>query len=187
MTICNVIAHQQVSCLCLLDLSAAFGTLDHSILLTRLSTWFGISFIFLSWFRSYLSSRSSSVSIGGSPSNITTSCGVSRSSVLGPILFNLYTTPLSTLIANTSLSHHLYTDNTQLFTSFVTKDFPFVINQLQFSVSTIFSWMTSNLLTLIHPKLSSCSLAYLSSYPKFPSACSANSSLFICTQCRLCL
>ena len=140
--------HQQVSWLCLLDQSAAFDTLDHSILLTRLSTWFGISSISLSCFRSYLSSRSSSVSVGWSPSNITISCGVPQGSVLGPILFTLYTTPLSTLIANTSPSHHLYADDTQLFTSFVPKDFPFVINQLQSSVSTSSSWMTANLLIL---------------------------------------
>ena len=144
----NAIAHQQVSCQCHLDLSAAFDTLDPSILLTRMSTWFGISSISLSWFRSYLLTCSSSVSIGRTPSNITIACGVPQGSILGPILFNLYTTPLSTLKANTSLSHHLYADDTQLFTSFVSKYFPFVINQLQSSVSTISSWMTANLLTL---------------------------------------
>ena len=92
----NAIAHQQVSCLCLLDLSAAFDTLDHSILLTRLSTWFGIfsiSRISLCWFRSYLSSSSSSLSIGGTPRNITISCGVPQGSVLRPIFFNFYNTP----------------------------------------------------------------------------------------------
>ena len=71
-----------------------------------------------------------------------------QGSVVGPILFNLDTTSLSTLIANTYISHHLYADDTQLFTSFVPKDFPLVINQLQSSVSTISSWMTANLLTL---------------------------------------
>ena len=126
----------------------AFNTLDHSILLTHLSTWFGISSISFSWFHSYLSSRSLSVSIGETLSNITISFGVPQGSVLGPILFNLYTTPLSTLIANTSLSHHLYADDTQPFTSFVPKDFPLVINQLQSSFSTISSWKTANLLTL---------------------------------------
>ena len=59
--ISNAISLQQVSYLCLLDLSAAFDTIDHSILLHRLSTWFGISSVSLQWFTSYLSSRTSTV------------------------------------------------------------------------------------------------------------------------------
>ena len=54
----NAIGSQKVSCLCLLDLSAAFDTIDHNILITRLSSWFGIHGSVLSWFKSYLSSRS---------------------------------------------------------------------------------------------------------------------------------
>ena len=54
----NAIGSQKLSCLCLLDLSAAFDTIDHSILLTRLSSWFGIHGSVVNWFKSYLSSRS---------------------------------------------------------------------------------------------------------------------------------
>ena len=112
----NTISHQQVSYLCHLDFSAAFDTLDDSNLHLRLSTWFGISELPLQWFTSYLSSRTSAVFIPPhySPSEPIT-CGVPQGSVLGPILFNLYTTPLSTYINLSSISHLLNANDTQLF------------------------------------------------------------------------
>ena len=54
----NAIGSQKLSCLCLLDLSTAFDTIDHSILLARLSSWFGIHGVALKWFKSFSSSRS---------------------------------------------------------------------------------------------------------------------------------
>ena len=97
-----------ISILTLLDLSAAFDTIDHSILLTRLESTFGIRDLALSFFRSYLQDRTQVVTVNGikcSPSLLT--CGVSHGSVLGPIVFILYTQPLSDVISHHSVSHYV--------------------------------------------------------------------------------
>jgi len=70
----------------------------NSKLITRLSSWFSIHGSVLSWFKSYLSSRSFHVKCHDNLSFFhTSSCGVPQGSVLGPLLFVMYTTPLSTL------------------------------------------------------------------------------------------
>src|SRR6218665_2513846 len=138
-----------LNCLCPLDISAAFDTIDHNILLKRLSTLFGFTDTALLWIQSYLSSRSFSVktSKASSPSCDLT-CGVPQGSVLGPLLFILYTTPLSSLIKASSIYHHLYADDTQLFISFSPNSFSNSIDHLLHVVNQISSWMTSNLLCL---------------------------------------
>jgi Reverse transcriptase (RNA-dependent DNA polymerase) len=91
---------QQVFFLCLLDFSAAFDTIDHSILLERLSSWFGISGSALYWVKSYLTSRSFYAQVRDSQSSVYQLLyGVPQGSVLGLLLFILYTTPLSTIIS----------------------------------------------------------------------------------------
>ena len=147
--IIRAISQQQVTGLCLLDLSAAFDTIDHSILLERLTSWFGINNTALSWIKSYLSSRSFSVKINDIKSSyFQLFHGVPQGSVLGPLLFILYTTPLSSIISRTSVNHKLYADDTQLFLSFPATNFEHNIQLLQKTISEISSWMASNFLSL---------------------------------------
>ena len=83
---------KKVSILVLLDLSAAFDTLDHSFLLDRLNTSFGLSGTVLEWFKSYLINRTQSVIIDDVTSEPRTLLyGVPQGSVLGPICYTLYT------------------------------------------------------------------------------------------------
>ena len=92
-------AKGSVTALTLLDLFAAFDTIDHAILLDRLNVYYGISELALGWFRSYLSGRTHSVKIGSTLSHpASLQYGVPQGSVLGPILFSLYTNPISSII-----------------------------------------------------------------------------------------
>ena len=89
----SAIGSQKVSCLCLLDLSAAFDTIDHDILITRLSSWFGIHGSVLSWFKSYLSSRCFRVKCETDLSSwYTSSCGVPKA--LSLVHYSSSCTPL---------------------------------------------------------------------------------------------
>uniref|UniRef100_A0A8P4KSI9 Reverse transcriptase domain-containing protein n=1 Tax=Dicentrarchus labrax TaxID=13489 RepID=A0A8P4KSI9_DICLA len=137
-----------VSVLVLLDLSAAFDTIDHDILLQRLEHQIGIKGTALSWFKSYLSDRSQFVHVNDESSiNTKVSHGVPQGSVLGPILFTLYMLPLGNIIRNHSINFHCYADDTQLYLSIK----PNEINQLsklQTCLTDIKSWMTCNFLML---------------------------------------
>ena len=63
-------------------------------------------------------------------------------------LFILYTTPLSTVISNSSANHHLYADDTQLFLSFSATDFTHNISHLEQTISNVYNWVSSNFLSL---------------------------------------
>ena len=102
--------------LLLLDLSAAFETLDHCILFSRLSRRFGIGGRALEWFRLYLGDRTQFVNINGSTSERRVlKFNVPQGLFLGPLLFSLYTSPLSDIASKHELSFHFYADDRQLY------------------------------------------------------------------------
>jgi hypothetical protein len=109
--------------LVLLNLSAAFDTIDHAALLCALERRCGISGIALKWFASYLTDRLQAVRISQSISDfIKVVFGVPQGSDLGPILFTLLTAPLSAIVSLHRLLHHFYADDSQLYIVFNQRD-----------------------------------------------------------------
>ena len=139
----------RVTALTLLDLSAAFDIIDYTILLRRLGDWFGMSGKALDWFKSYLTGRSRRIKLGNCLSSRSDlSFGVPQGSVLGPLLFTLYTTPLSSLVAGHTIPHHLYADDSQLYVSFSSGNSAAALNGLQSCLASVQSWMSTNKLKL---------------------------------------
>ena len=138
--------------LLLLDLSAAFDTVDHDILLFRLQQRFGVTGKPLLWFKSYLSSRMQFVSVdGAASSDHALQCGVPQGSVLGPILYVLYTSPLSDIVKKFNLSYHFYADDSQLYLSFqptIPSDRDLAVSNIERCVHEIDHWMLINRLKL---------------------------------------
>ena len=142
--------------LVLLDLSAAFDTIDHNILLRRLKNVFGIDGVVLQWFKSYISDRTQTVSIEGADSSSTPlRFGVPQGSVLGPVLFSMYTTPLARVIENHGFQYHFYADDTQLYLSFNPKyplELEDSIKSVENCIISIHKWMSANFLKLNEDK-----------------------------------
>ena len=100
--------------LVLLDLSAAFDTIDHDILFTRLESN-GVKGLVLGWLKSHLYNRSQAVNINGTLSSKSLlHFDVLQGSVLGRILFNIYSSPIANIAWNHGLFVHTYADDTQL-------------------------------------------------------------------------
>ena len=118
-------AKGSVTTLTLLDLSTAFDTIDHTILLDRLNVYCGISELALGCFKSYLSGRTHSVKVDCTLLHPAAfQYGVPQGSVLGPILFSLYTNPIGSIIhSHSSINYHFYADDTQLYITLSPENF----------------------------------------------------------------
>ena len=156
----------------LLDLSAAFDTVDHQILLDCLSTNFNITGVALGWIRSYLLDRSFRVSTGGDLSvsedaegsgstepavskKVNLEYGVPQGSVLGPLFFVLYTNYIGHIIRRFGIKFHIYADDIQLYIPFdpkIASASRIALTKLTSCINEIYKWMTKNMLKLNNSK-----------------------------------
>jgi len=143
---------KQCTILVLLDLSAAFDTIDHTILLQRLAETLGIKKNALAWFDSYLHNRSNAICIDTKFSEQSDiQYGVPQGSVLGPILFTIYMMPLANVLKSFGISYHFYADDTQIYLSFDPSDpssLHNTLNTVELCVCEIKQWMATNMLKL---------------------------------------
>lgn len=138
--------------LVLLDLSAAFDTVDHDVLFSRLENMFGLTSTVIDWFRSYFQCRSQTVSVGTAISEVLFMLfGVPQGSVLGPLIFIMYTRPIGIIARKYGVKFHLYADDTQLYASLDLNDrdsSKSSLNNLEQCIDELRSWMTHNRLKL---------------------------------------
>ena len=137
------------SYLVLLDLSAAFDTIDHEILFELLEKYVGITGNALQLIKSYFSDRTQRVVIDGILSDFASLvCGVPQGSVLGPMKFCLYLLPLGAILRKHDIGYHIYADDTQLYISFKSKKPLDSLEKLNSCISDITVWMIKHKLKI---------------------------------------
>ncbi|PFX11565.1 putative RNA-directed DNA polymerase from transposon BS [Stylophora pistillata] len=149
------IDNQKCVVMLLWDMSAAFDTVDHDLLLEPMEKRYGVKGNVLKWFRSYLQDRKQFVTIDGNKSKTKElRYGVPQGSVLGPILYLFYTSPIRDIIRRHGLNCHLYADDIQLYLPFKPNpaEQPSSIAKIEACVSEIDSLMVCNQLKLNREK-----------------------------------
>jgi len=138
-----------------LDISAAFDTIDHDVLLGRFGSEFGVVDAATSWLRSYLTDRQQYVKVGEHLSAVTQCLyGIPWiSPLLGPLLFTAYVSPIRDLIESFGFSCHQFGDDTQLFVIMNASDFAPALDSLARCLAAVRSWFLCSGLQLNPDKL----------------------------------
>ena len=147
--ILSAIDNKQEVVLVMLDMSAAFDTIDHELLLQRLQHRYGICGTVLNWFRSYLSNRTQLVRIQEvDSSDKILLYGVLQGSVLGLLLFTLFFAPLEDVIHPHELDAMMCADDAQLYVAIGSSDQrPIALSKLELCINDIMISCTSSGLT----------------------------------------
>ena len=143
-----ILDERKAAILVLLDLSAAFDTIDYTIMLTRLRDRFGITATCLAWFESYLVNQSQRIQMHGILSvERPVVFGVPQGSVLGPLMFICYIDPLGDIARRHGINVHLYADDAQLYLAFSPhsdEDTIQAVTRIQDCVAELQDWMNIN-------------------------------------------
>ena len=145
----SAIDKAKVSLLALFDVSSAFDMVDHKILLQRLEYSYGLKGAPLLWLKSYLSGRTQMIISGNSRSNwAPVFLGVPQGSVLGPLLFILYTADITSLFPNYSATGHLFADDVQAYVHGPPSAQITLARRIEALSHDLHLWMSSNRLSL---------------------------------------
>ena len=148
-----VLDKRQCVYLVLLDLSAAFDTIDHTVFLSGLEKENGVTADALGWMSSYLSGRHQCIRINSTLSdNIDLHFSFPQGSQIGPFRFKLYTKPLTSIAKKHGINIHLYADDAQLYTSFKPEESEAALERLEACIEEIRNLMEANYLKLNNSK-----------------------------------